>query len=69
MIGLGFDQNTKNWISDRIENEEPLYWNEFIRFMRDSGVSEQKLNVYKYKKYREKVKRVYQYNKQLYKSV
>lgn len=59
MIGLRFDQNTWNWIDDRIMNEEPLWWNDFIKFMDEIGVSDKKLALYKNKRYRAKVRRVY----------
>lgn len=56
-----FDQNTENWISDRIENEEPLMWSEFIKFMKELGSNDKTLDKYKSTEYKEKV--LNEYNK------
>jgi len=55
----GFDQNTESWILDRVENEEPLQWNDFIYNMRDSGASEKEVATYRSIRYRMKVKKAY----------
>lgn len=60
MVGLRLDENTKAWIADRIMNEEPLWWNDFIRFMDRLEVSDQQLARYRSKRYRAKVRRVYE---------
>jgi len=60
---MTFDTNTINWIMDRVENREPLFWPEFIKFMRDLGASEKDMKKYLAKRYRELVKKTYTQHK------
>lgn len=68
MRALRFNQNTWNWIADRLVNEEALYWKDFIEFTRFVGVSEQTIQKYRSKAYKNKVKRVYNEEKRKYKA-
>lgn len=55
----GVDQNTESWILDRVENEDPLLWKEFITNMGLMGVSDKELLLYRSSRYRKKVKKIY----------
>lgn len=39
--------NCMSWVNDRSENNEPLYFNEFIKFM--SSITDDKIMIKKYK--------------------
>ena len=57
---MTLDNNTTNWILDRIDNGEPLYWLEFIKFMRDPiEVSDKTLKRYASKSYKNEAKKMY----------
>lgn len=47
------------WIMDRVEHQEPLFWNEFIIFMKSVGYDNETLRKYRSTKYRALVKKMY----------
>ena len=57
---MKLDNYTEQWIMDRIDNGEPLYWSEFIKFMRDMiDVPGNVIKMYKTKRYSNLVKKEY----------
>lgn len=41
---MTLQQNLRNWVSDRLENNEPLMLSEFKSFMQELGYSKSQLN-------------------------
>jgi len=63
---ISLDEVTRNWVSDRLENEEPLFWGEFIKFMIDVEGGEtdnRQLKKWRSKSYRKAVKARYSQKK------
>lgn len=56
---VNLDNDTQNWVYDRVDNNEALYWNEFILFMKRRGASKQEISKYNNEVYKNKVKKLY----------
>ena len=56
---IRLDKDTRNWIIDRIENNESLMQSEFIYFMKDLGRTSASIKKYKSKEYIKQVKKSY----------
>jgi len=37
MAKVRLSREARNWVEDRIENEEPLLWSEFLKLMKEMG--------------------------------
>ena len=59
MPKISLDANTRVWVYDRIDNAEGLYYTEFIKFMKDLGVSDRTINKYKKPSYKGATRRFY----------
>lgn len=63
-MAIKLDTTTLMWISDRIDNREPLFYNEFITLMDDLGYD---ITTYLKKSYKKAAKAAYKkYKKELF---
>lgn len=56
---MKLDTNTRKWIWDRLQNREPLWWNDFVRFMRDHGADNKTIRKYRTISYKKSVNKLY----------
>jgi len=53
---MRLDQSSINWIEDRFENREGLFYTEFLRFMRELGATDKQLKKYQTLRYKNAMK-------------